>query len=178
MPSILLVCREQDLLFYEQLVIDALRPAYNCSKIAGKVDMTPEVRAKIREKAVGQQRRLGAKLSDETRRLIADKAKGRVVSAETRAKIGARAREMHVRRRALGLKRKGWIPSPETRAKLSEAGKRQLPPTAQTRAKMSEAQRRRPPVGPETREKHRQLALSNKLWTHRSAYRAIVDADT
>ena len=45
--EIVLLCDEDELLDVEQGFLDALAPAYNASAVAGKVDMTPEVRNKI-----------------------------------------------------------------------------------------------------------------------------------
>jgi group I intron endonuclease len=44
--KVLVVCREQDLLLYEQTAMGAFRPELNLSLIAGKVEFTPEVLAK------------------------------------------------------------------------------------------------------------------------------------
>ena len=45
--DILIICDEDMLLFYEQSFIDAWKPAYNMSKIAGRIEMTEEVCHKI-----------------------------------------------------------------------------------------------------------------------------------
>ena len=48
--SKLLICKPEDLLFYEQRALDRYKPAYNICKIAGSalgVKRTPEVRAKM-----------------------------------------------------------------------------------------------------------------------------------
>jgi hypothetical protein len=52
--EIVLLCRKEDLIFYEQLLIDNLNPQLNLSKLAGKVDMTPERVKKISEKQKGK----------------------------------------------------------------------------------------------------------------------------
>lgn len=46
----ILICKEKDLLFYEQLCFDGLRPAINNSLLAGRVEMTEKVREKISKK--------------------------------------------------------------------------------------------------------------------------------
>ena len=43
-------CKEEDLLSMEQSCMDIMKPEYNLSKIAGKIDHTPEVRAKMRKR--------------------------------------------------------------------------------------------------------------------------------
>jgi group I intron endonuclease len=78
---IVLICLPEDRIMYEQACIDALCPRYNNSKIAGKVEMTTEVRAKI--SAVHR----GKTMSPRTRRAISKALKGRCHSAETIKKI-------------------------------------------------------------------------------------------
>jgi len=48
--SLVLTCRLEDLLLYEQACIDGLRPEYNLSRIAGTVQMTPEVLERLAAK--------------------------------------------------------------------------------------------------------------------------------
>jgi group I intron endonuclease len=45
--EVLLECSVENLLMYEQILLDGLKPAYNSARTAGKVDHTPEVRAKL-----------------------------------------------------------------------------------------------------------------------------------
>lgn len=45
--QLLIVCSVDMQLFYEQILIDALNPFYNSSKLAGRVEMTQNVREKI-----------------------------------------------------------------------------------------------------------------------------------
>lgn len=67
--NLLLVCRPDDLLMYEQLTIDGLMPEYNLAPIAGSS--------------------LGIKRTEEFKRKVSDAGRRRIVSEETRAKIGA-----------------------------------------------------------------------------------------
>lgn len=46
---VLLVCREEDLFFYEQICLDGFKPNYNLSRYADRVDFTEEVRSAIGE---------------------------------------------------------------------------------------------------------------------------------
>lgn len=114
--SVLVVCSERDLLLYEQACIDALQPAYNCTLIAGKVEQTAEVRAKI-----------GAS------------NKGKPRSPELRARISATKKGcipwMAGRRH-----------TPEALAKMSAArkGKSSGPMTPERRANISAAKKGRP----------------------------------
>lgn len=55
----LIVCAQEDLLLYEQIAIDVLRPEFNVERIAGNslgCIRTPETRAKIAAKALGRKR--------------------------------------------------------------------------------------------------------------------------
>jgi len=45
--AVILICRVSDILFYEQLCLDSYQPPLNVSKIAGKIEFTDEIRAKI-----------------------------------------------------------------------------------------------------------------------------------
>jgi group I intron endonuclease len=67
----LIVCGREHLIFYEQLLIDALAPEYNMCKVAGSC--------------------LGNKLSEEHKRKIGAAHKGRVTSPETRRKMSIAA---------------------------------------------------------------------------------------
>ena len=85
--SILMEYPEADLLFLEQLFIDTFAPTLNGSRIAGKVEMTPEVRVKM------SAAKKGKPLSIEHRQKISEAVRQRPPdSIETRA------------RKSLGLK--------------------------------------------------------------------------
>jgi len=45
--GVMLVCAPEQALMYEQIVLTNAQPRYNSAKVAGKVDHTPEVRAKL-----------------------------------------------------------------------------------------------------------------------------------
>lgn len=51
--SILLICREEDLLLYEQSFIDFLKPHCNCTFIAGRIDWNEETRARLAKTRTG-----------------------------------------------------------------------------------------------------------------------------
>ena len=46
--EVLIVCRESDLVMYEQICLDAFQPRYNLSMLADRVEWTDEMRAKVR----------------------------------------------------------------------------------------------------------------------------------
>lgn len=86
----ILICSKENLLFYEQLIMDALRPEYNTAKIAGSaigVKHSVEARARMSAKLRGNKHLLGHKHSAESRAKMSESHKGRVPSAETRAKL-------------------------------------------------------------------------------------------
>jgi group I intron endonuclease len=103
--EILLVCEKENLLVYEQLLLDALNPKYNICRIAGNS--------------------LGVKASEETKKKIGAKIKGRPVSESTREK--------------LRLAHTGKKLSDETKHKLSLAklGIKRGPHSAETRRRIS-----------------------------------------
>jgi group I intron endonuclease len=93
--SIILICDNSNLLVYEQMFIDALLPEYNICKTAGNclgVKRSEETRAKMR----GQQHCLGRTLSDSHKKIISECNHKRIVSAETKIKIGKASKERGV----------------------------------------------------------------------------------
>ena len=112
--KIILVCLQEDLLFYEQLCIDALKPEYNSSRIAGKVEFTDAVRHRMVQSRLGKSRSELAKVrTSESLKGVPWSPKRRAayegngISEETRLKISK------------GLS--GVQRSEETRSKMSDA---------------------------------------------------------
>lgn len=137
--EILLVCRKEDLLMFEQRAIDILDPQYNLCRIAG----SPQ----------------GVKRSKETLAKISAASKGRVHSDESRAKmseswVGRIFTEEH--RAKISKARMGHSVSAETRAKISASVKGQSH-TDETREKISASLKGRPkaPFSAEHKEKIR-----------------------
>lgn len=92
----LLVCAKADLIWYEQRAIDVLKPAYNICKVAGSVlgyRHTYEAKTAAAERARGNTHRRGRTEPKEVCERISagrkGKGVGRVLSAETKAKIAA-----------------------------------------------------------------------------------------
>lgn len=139
---VLLLCREEDLILYEQIAIDAMRPRYNLSRLAGKVDHTPEVRSKISAS------RMGKKLPNETRRKMSASRLGKKrppMSEATKVKLRTIAlNRTPEQKAAAGKKNKGRKLSPDHIAALVAAhkGKRR---SDEVRARMSEAARNMDP---------------------------------
>jgi group I intron endonuclease len=108
----LMVCSKENLIMYEQAVMDALKPEYNCAPRAGsqlglkmsaeaKAKMSaasartrnftghthsPESRSKISTNRKGKG---GGPMGAERKRKISESQKGKVITAEQRAKISA-----------------------------------------------------------------------------------------
>jgi len=96
--EILLICSKEDLIFYEQLCIDAYKPRLNMALIAGRTELTDATKAKISATWTGRKHtdearakmsaaRKGVKHSPETRAKISASNTGKTHSAETRAKL-------------------------------------------------------------------------------------------
>lgn len=127
----MLYCAEDDLLMYEQIVIDGLRPEYNVA-----INATSPMK--------------GRRLSAESRAAISNALRGRALSDAHRIQISQR---MRGNKNALGSRlsdsakalvsaaRKGKLLSQEHREKLSlaKAGKPGLPRSMEARRKISEA---------------------------------------
>lgn len=94
--KILLICKEVDLLFYEQLCIDKFKPELNVSVIAGRLSMTAEINARIsathKARGIKPPSRLGMRNSEERRRKLSESHKGLKPSAENIAKRSAKIR--------------------------------------------------------------------------------------
>lgn len=114
-------CSKADLIAMEQSCLTVMKPDYNISKIAGRLEQTPEIREKIRKANTGKKR------TAETRALLSAQASertgeknhfsGKSHSIETKMAIGAKARE---RQAAKGHPRVGATHSAETKSRLSE----------------------------------------------------------
>jgi group I intron endonuclease len=139
----ILFCDIESKLYYEQVLIDGLKPAYNIAANAAApwqgLHLSDETRAKMSKSQMGR------KQTDEAKRKISEARKGKPngrlgkrLSDETRAKMSAsQSGESHPNF--------GKHLSEETRAKISEAEKGELGNmfgrrhTEEARAKMSEA---------------------------------------
>lgn len=87
-------CNRDQLLTREQHHIDSLKPAYNICQVAGNTlgyRHTEEAKAKMAVVNKGNQRNLGKKHSEQTKRLISERASQRRHTDEAKAKIAKRA---------------------------------------------------------------------------------------
>lgn len=142
----LLICRREDLLFFEQRAIDILHPKYNVDMIAGSrlgcklseahclqmsiarkgIPMAMETRQKLSEANKGQRPWIeGRHHSPETREKIGAAARGRVTSEETKKKLSekAKARPIDLERlakahAAAAIANRGRTVPPELREKI------------------------------------------------------------
>lgn len=99
--KILLICQKEQLKFYEQIVLDGLRPEINLNRFADRPDYNEEIARKL---SVAQ--------------------RGRIMSSEHRARLSAAAKgkkksEAHCA--SLSAARKGFRHSEETKLKMSLA---------------------------------------------------------
>ena len=136
--EVLLICKADDLIFYEQLVIDSFNPSYNMCKKAGSalgIKRSPETCKRLSEanklwirtpeiRAAMSAGRKGMKLSEDHRMAIGMGNRGKTMSEEARKKIGDGNRG--IKRTEEQIKqmsevRKGKKPSEETKQKLRVA---------------------------------------------------------
>lgn len=143
--KLLIICNIDMLIFYEQMFIDAWKPGYNISSIAGRPDMTDDVKYKISLANTGRI------FSDDTRHNMSiakvgnQYCKGRINSDYTRKKMSVSAtgkKHSDEHNRNMGLSKKGnqyWKGrhhSEESREKISSTLKgRELP--EETKKKIS-----------------------------------------
>lgn len=119
--GVVLVCRQEDMLMYEQIAINGLKPRLNCSKLAGKVEHNDEVRAKLRAAAIAQMSDPAAResLSVLARQQWEDPVKReRMTSARRGIKISPDAKV----RQSTGLR--AYWSSPEADARRAALSKR------------------------------------------------------
>ncbi len=112
--TVLLICVEDELLDQEQTCLD-VKSEYNISKLAGKVEMTNELKAKLSDIAKRNACWIGRECSEETRRKMSKSRKGHICTEETRKKISMAQ---------IGITKPGHIRTEETRKKISESRKR------------------------------------------------------
>lgn len=106
----LLICREDDLLVFEQRALDILKPRYNLTPTAGRNTghrHNTETLVRMRESGKRAWLDRSRVVGDDQKQRISASSKGRIFSEETRAKISAAK---------LGIKR-----TPEQRAAMSAA---------------------------------------------------------
>lgn len=114
---IILICRPEDRLMYEQLCIDALKPQYNCSPNAtALLAHTSQTRQRLRELNKGK------RVSAETKQKLRIAQTGRRHTAEARAKMSAFRKGKSpsaAHRASLSASQKGKTLAPQHRAKLT-----------------------------------------------------------
>jgi hypothetical protein len=113
---LVLFCREVDLIFFEQRMIDAWKPYYNLANTAHSTRWTEEARQAV------SLRQIGRKLSEQTRARMSASRIGREVSEETRLKLAAQKGWKHTEEAKQKMRGRNF--SDEHRRKLSEARSR------------------------------------------------------
>lgn len=177
--STILLCDIENKLYYEQVLIDELKPTYNIARCTTAtfqgLHHTEETKRKIGEAQKGElNHNFGKHPSETTRSKISEAGKGRVVSKETRAKLSAmRKGESNYNfgkhpsdetRLKMGLAQKGRHHTAETRTKISMANRGELGNnfgkhhSEETKRKIGEAQKGKV-ASKETRAKMRESAI-------------------
>ncbi len=115
-------CKESELLQFEQKCIDIINPQYNMTKTAGRVDMTDEIKDKIRISNTGKKR------TAETKRILSQRASEKTGDKNpfygknhTQETIEIMSKKAKDRILINGHPNKGKIFSQETRLKISNA---------------------------------------------------------
>lgn len=128
--QVMLYCSRENLLMYEQLLIDGYKPEFNSAPKAGSqlgFKMSDESKAKLSEAAKRTKNFTGHKHSEESRKKISDSRKGKGGdkgwTQERRDRISAALKGRVIsndQRRRISEKLTGSKQSPETIAKRSE----------------------------------------------------------
>lgn len=158
---LLLRCSPTDVLLFEQMAIDMLKPEYNVKTVVGcpppsfGKSTSMETRARIAKALTGR------KLSDEHRRTISEAQRGKRLTPEHRAHIG------------IGIR--AAVARPGVRERMGE-GQRGRKHTAQTKDKLRDRQKgKRQSLG--AIEKMRQANIGKRLTNeHRKAIGASLRA--
>lgn len=115
----IIYCSEDNLLLYEQIAIDGIKPEFNVALVAGAPNkgrvFSQEVRDKISKSLIGNTRTLGFKHSEATRKAMPFRTPGHRFSI-------------------------GYSPTDETREKISKAGKGRIN-SDESKAKIAEKKR-------------------------------------
>lgn len=137
--EVMLYCARENLLMYEQIMLDGYKPEFNTAPTAGSqlgFRMSDESKGKLSEAAKRTKNFTGHKHSEESRKKISDSRKGKGGdkgwTQERRDRISAALKGRvisHDQRRRISEKLTGSKQSPETIAKRSEKLRgRKMPP--------------------------------------------------
>ena len=128
---VILTCAVSMLDFYEQQLLDKVKPEYNLAPIAGSSRGVKHPPRTAEQRATNARAQLGKRHTLESRRHMSDVFKGRVYSKEAVAKSAASrtgGKRSEDARRNMSLAQIGKKRSPEHRAAMS-AGRTGLKPT-------------------------------------------------
>lgn len=111
--EVALYCAPEQVLMYEQLLLDGLQPAYNSARVAGRVDHNAEVRAKLsvaakkrwanpaaRQNYIDKAKAFGA--SPEGKQVATDRALTQWADPKYRKTVVAKHRQRHAKYEAFG----------------------------------------------------------------------------
>ena len=131
--NVILLCDTDNLLYYEQVLLDNLKPVYNICPVAGSTFgriFSDEAKRKMSNSKKGKP------LSEDHKQKLSEASKNRHCSDETRKKI-SEAKTGHSlteeTKRKISEAKIGHIATEEHRRKLSESGKRYWNENGKTR---------------------------------------------
>lgn len=129
----ILLCDVENKLYYEQVLLDNMKPVYNIAKNAAApmqgLTASEETRRKLSRALMGNKRCLGLKPSEEARRHMSEAHKGNIISDEQKHKMSEVAKgrvNSEEARRKMSEAHTGKVNSEETRTKISKANKGEL----------------------------------------------------
>jgi len=143
--EVLLYCDVKDLLFYEQRAIDKYNPEYNMNTFAERHNHTEASKKKMSIAAMGKQRNLGNKHTEETkqklreaglRQVVSEKAINSMIAANT-----GKSRSIETKQK-ISIIHKGKTVSGESRQKISIANIGKIV-SEETKQKMKHAANKR-----------------------------------
>lgn len=148
--SLILLCDPENKLYYEQVLLDGLHPAYNLAINAAAPGQglrpSETTRRKLSEASRGNTYCLGHTLTEEHKRKISESNNGHAVTKETRRKIiAANQGRVHTEeaRGHMSEAHKGKILPEEQKRKISESNKGK-PISEEQKHKISEAKKGKP----------------------------------
>lgn len=154
--EVLLTCYKTNLVTFEQLCMDVLLPQLNSCKVAGSclgLRHSQETKDKIGKLHKGNQYKRGKEVSKETRARIGAGNRGKKLSEEAKAKIGAASRgkvTSEETKKKISIANTGKVRTEEVKLRISQRNKGRESPnkgkkaSEETRLKLSIAHKGQP----------------------------------
>lgn len=145
---VMLFCHKNQLLYYEQKLIDKLNPEYNISNIAGRVEWTPERKVEVSRSMMGNTYAAGVKHTEEFKKRLSIRmmgntyGKGARRSEKQKEKLSVQfsgKNNAMYGRTGINHPKYGHKCSEETLRKMRESWKKREPISDEVRRKMSES---------------------------------------